>query len=61
VYAAVLNGVAAVPLLFLILKIAANEKIMGEFKSGWLSTTILWITFIAMGAAAIAMFYTILS
>jgi NRAMP (natural resistance-associated macrophage protein)-like metal ion transporter len=60
VYAAVLNGVAAVPLLYLILKIAANEKIMGEFKSGWLSKTILWITFIAMGAAAIAMFYTIL-
>jgi NRAMP (natural resistance-associated macrophage protein)-like metal ion transporter len=59
VYAAVLNGVAAVPLLFLILKIAANEKIMGEFKSKWPSTTILWITFIAMGAAAIGMFYTI--
>jgi NRAMP (natural resistance-associated macrophage protein)-like metal ion transporter len=59
VYAAVLNGVAAVPLLFLILKIASNEKIMGEFKSGWLSKTILWITFIAMGAAALGMFYTI--
>jgi NRAMP (natural resistance-associated macrophage protein)-like metal ion transporter len=59
VYAAVLNGVAAVPLLFLILKIASNEKIMGEFKSGWLSTTILWITFIAMGAAALGMFYTV--
>lgn len=61
VYAAVLNGVAAVPLLFLILKIASSEKIMGKFKSGWLSTSILWVTFIAMGAAAIAMFYTILS
>jgi len=60
VYSAVLNGVAAVPLLFLILKIASNEQIMGEFKSGWLSKTILWVTFIAMGAAAIAMFYTIL-
>lgn len=60
VYAAVLNGVAAVPLLFLILKIASNEKIMGEFKSGWLSKTILWITFIAMGAAALGMFYTVL-
>jgi len=60
VYAAVLNGVAAVPLLFLIIRISANEKIMGEFKSGWLSKTILWITFVAMGAAAIAMFYTIL-
>ncbi|MGZ3872307.1 MAG: NRAMP family divalent metal transporter, partial [Mucilaginibacter sp.] len=34
VYAAVLNGVAAVPLLFLIVKISGDEKIMGEFKSG---------------------------
>jgi NRAMP (natural resistance-associated macrophage protein)-like metal ion transporter len=60
VYSAVLNGVAAVPLLFLIIKISSDEKIMGEFKSGWLSKTILWVTFVAMGAAAIAMFYTIL-
>lgn len=59
VYAAVLNGVAAVPLLFLIIKISRNEKIMGDYKSGPLSTTLLWITFIAMGAAAIAMFFTI--
>jgi NRAMP (natural resistance-associated macrophage protein)-like metal ion transporter len=60
VYAAVLNGVAAVPLLFLIVKISANEKIMREYKNGWLSNTLLWLTFIGMGAAAIAMFYTIL-
>ncbi len=59
VYAAVLNGVAAVPLLFLVLKISADEKIMGDYKSQWLSKSILWITFIAMGAAAIALFYTI--
>jgi NRAMP (natural resistance-associated macrophage protein)-like metal ion transporter len=59
VYAAVLNGVAAVPLLFIILRIAGNKEIMGEYKSGWLSTTLLWITFVAMGAAAIAMFFTI--
>nr|WP_199081750.1 divalent metal cation transporter [Pedobacter sp. ASV19] len=59
VYAAVLNGVAAVPLLFLIAKIAANEKIMGEFKSGYLSKFLLWFTFIAMGAAAVAMFFTL--
>ncbi|WP_426668736.1 Nramp family divalent metal transporter [Mucilaginibacter sp. McL0603] len=59
VYAAVLNGVAAVPLLFLILKIARNKAIMGEYRSGLLSHTLLWITFIAMGAAAVAMFFTI--
>ena len=60
VYAAVLNGVAAVPLLFLIVKIASSEKIMGPYKNGWLSSILLWFTFFAMGAAAIAMFYTIL-
>jgi NRAMP (natural resistance-associated macrophage protein)-like metal ion transporter len=59
VYTAVLNGVAAVPLLFLIIKISASDKIMGEFKSGWLSKALLWATFIIMGGAAIAMFFTI--
>ena len=60
VYAAVLNGVAAVPLLFLVVKISGDEKIMGDFKSGMLSKSILWITFGAMAAAAVSMFYTIL-
>lgn len=61
VFTAVLNGVAAVPLLFLIVRIAANEKIMGQFKSRWLSTSLLWITFAVMGAAAIALFFTLKS
>ncbi|CAN5451310.1 divalent metal cation transporter [soil metagenome] len=60
IYSAVLNGVAAVPLLFLIVKIAGSPEIMGEFRSRWLSKSILWFTFIAMAAAALAMFYTIL-
>ncbi|MDN5287993.1 MAG: iron transporter [Mucilaginibacter sp.] len=59
VYTAVLNGVAAVPLLFLIIKIAASEKIMDQYKSGWLSKTLLWFTFVTMGAAAVAMFFAI--
>jgi NRAMP (natural resistance-associated macrophage protein)-like metal ion transporter len=59
VFTAVLNGVAAVPLLFLIVKIASSDKIMGEFKSGWLSQTLLWFTFAFMGAASVAMFFTL--
>ncbi|MEO7119922.1 MAG: divalent metal cation transporter [Ginsengibacter sp.] len=59
VYAAVLNGVAAVPLIFLILKISTSEKILGKYKGGILSKTILWITFLGMGAAAVAMFFMI--
>ncbi|WP_448697372.1 Nramp family divalent metal transporter [Mucilaginibacter sp. AW1-3] len=59
VYAAVLNGVAAVPLLFLIARIARNQTIMGEYRSKALSNGLLWFTFIAMGAAAVAMFFTL--
>jgi NRAMP (natural resistance-associated macrophage protein)-like metal ion transporter len=56
---AVINGVVAVPMIFLIAKIAANKKIMGQYKSGWLSQAVVWITFLAMLAAAIAMFITL--
>jgi NRAMP (natural resistance-associated macrophage protein)-like metal ion transporter len=59
VYTAVFNGVAAVPLIFLIGLIAQNEKIMGEHKSGLLSKIFVWATFVLMGAGAVAMFYTL--
>jgi NRAMP (natural resistance-associated macrophage protein)-like metal ion transporter len=57
VYAAVLNGVAAVPLIFLIIRISGSSSIMGEYKSGLLSKVVLWLAFLGMAAAAIAMFY----
>jgi len=57
VFSAVLNGVAAVPLIFLIIKISVNKKLMGEYQSGMLSKTMLWITFFAMLSAAVVMFY----
>ena len=59
VYTAVINGVVAVPLLFLVARIAERRDIMGEAASGWLSRTLVWLTFAAMAAAAIAMFATI--
>ncbi|MBS1525553.1 MAG: Nramp family divalent metal transporter [Bacteroidetes bacterium] len=59
VYSAVLNGVAAVPLLYIIIRISCNEKIMGEFRSRALSSILLWIAFLGMGAAAVAMFFTL--
>lgn len=55
VYTAVINGVVAVPLIFVIARIANNKKIMGEYKSRWLSNTLVTITFLGMGAAAVAM------
>ena len=59
VFAAVFNGVAAVPLIFLIARIARNKNIMSEYRSGCLSNTVVWITFLVMLASAIAMFYTL--
>ena len=58
VFTAVFNGIAAVPLIFLIAKMAASEKIMGEYKSGILSNIVVWATFVLMAAAAIAMIAT---
>ncbi len=55
VYAAVLNGVAAVPLVFLIARISSDKKIMGSYTSGALSKALLWMTFIGMGAAAVSL------
>lgn len=58
IYTAVMNGIAAVPLLFLIIKIATNDRIMGEYKSGWLSKALLWTTFLIMGAAAMLLAFS---
>jgi len=59
VFTAVFNGVAAVPLIFVIARIAQNKKIMGEYVSGILSKIFIWLTFVLMGIAAVLMFYTL--
>jgi Mn2+/Fe2+ NRAMP family transporter len=59
VFTAVFNGIAAVPLIFIIARMAQSEKIMGEHKSGVLSKVFVWATFGLMAAAAIAMFVTL--
>lgn len=59
VVTAVINGVVAVPLIFIIARIANDREIMGEHKSGKLSNVLVWATFVCMGAAAIAMFVTL--
>ncbi len=59
VFAAVFNGVAAVPLLFLVAKVARSKKIMGEYRSGRISSALVWLTFGVMFLAAIGMLYTL--
>jgi NRAMP (natural resistance-associated macrophage protein)-like metal ion transporter len=59
VYTAVINGLVAAPLLFLIARIAERRDIMGDFASGRLSRALVWLTFASLAAAAIAMVATI--
>lgn len=53
VYAAVFNGFVAVPLIYLIGKISSDKKIMGKYKSGILSKTLIWMTFVGMLLSAL--------
>ena len=59
VFTAVFNGVAAVPLIFIIAKIAMDKNIMGVHRSGLLSNIFVWGTFAIMALAALAMFFTL--
>ena len=54
VYTSVLNGVAAVPLIFLIIRISGNRIIMGEHVSRKLSVGFTWLALGTMAAAAVA-------
>jgi len=55
VFAAVFNGVIAVPLIWFLNRIASDRRVMGDARSGWLSRTTLIITFIGMAGAVVAM------
>lgn len=60
IFAAVFNGVTAVPLIYLIARTARNKKIMGEYISGKFSSFLVWLTFAFMALSAITMFCTLL-
>jgi Mn2+/Fe2+ NRAMP family transporter len=55
-WSAVFNGVAAVPLVFAVVTIASNRKLMGRWTSSLLARIWGWLTFALMGLAAIGMF-----
>lgn len=54
VFAAVVNAVVAVPLLWVVLRISSDATVMGRARSGWLSKSMLAITFVGVAAAAVA-------
>lgn len=57
-WSAVINGVAAVPMMVVIMLMSSNKKIMGQFVVvGWLRW-LAWAATVVMAAAAIIMFIT---
>ena len=53
VYAAVINGVIAVPILFAVMKIANDKKSLRDKTNNRMSNVIGWITFAIMGVSVI--------
>jgi NRAMP (natural resistance-associated macrophage protein)-like metal ion transporter len=53
-YTAVIYGLVSPPLIFIILHIANNPKIMGDKKNGFLSNALSGLTLVLMAAAGLA-------
>lgn len=55
-YSAVLNGLIAPIMIVLLLLIANNKKIMGNYSNGWLSNILTIFTLLVMSIGAVAIF-----
>ncbi|HSX02301.1 MAG TPA: divalent metal cation transporter [Candidatus Saccharimonadia bacterium] len=60
VFTAVFNGLAAVPLIFLVAVLSSRRDVMGEYRSGFWSLAGLWLAWAAMAAAALALLWSFL-
>ena len=56
IYTAVINGIIAVPILFAIMRIANDKKILGSRTNGVISNILGWLTFIIMGISVVILF-----
>lgn len=61
VFTAVFNGIAAVPLLFMIAKIGNNADIMGPYKNGFMSNLVVRLAFLIMAAAVLVLGYSFIA
>ncbi|MBP9738239.1 divalent metal cation transporter [Candidatus Saccharibacteria bacterium] len=57
IFTAVFNGIAAVPLLFMISRVGNSRAIMGQYKNGVLSNIFVKLASVVMLVAVLALFY----
>ena len=60
VFAAVINGLVSIPLIFLISRISKNSNVMGIHTGGSLSQTMLMIAFVVTTAAGLVLAISLL-
>ena len=58
VYTAIINGVIAIPILFAVMKIANDKKVLKDNTNSYVSNVIGWLTFAIMGVSVILMLAT---
>ena len=58
VYTAVINGVIAAPILYIIMRAANDKNILGNKVNGRISNIIGWLTFTMMSVSVVIMFLT---
>jgi NRAMP (natural resistance-associated macrophage protein)-like metal ion transporter len=61
IFTAVFNGLAAVPLIFIIARVAHRKDVMGSYRTGGWSQLGLWAAFGVMATAALALLYSLLA
>lgn len=54
-YTAVINGLIAAPLIFLIIRISSNPSVMGKHVAQKPEKTIAWLTFLVMAILSVAL------
>jgi NRAMP (natural resistance-associated macrophage protein)-like metal ion transporter len=59
IYSAVLNGMVAPIIIVLILLLARDKKVMGEWKNGKMSASVGWFLAVIMAASGIAAIYSL--
>jgi len=55
VLVAVINGIAAAPFLLVVMLIARDPAVMGEYRNGKVASVLGWLAFAVMAAAALVM------
>lgn len=57
IFTAVFNGIASVPLLWMIVRVGNNANIMGPYKNGRLSNIFVRLALVVMSIAVLTLFY----